>query len=128
MKNLFKNIAVILLVFASFLAIFAFWQGNQAEDNSIAINELVEKINNNEVKTIEIDGSVVNITLADDSKKEMHKEPGESFSELMTNYGVDAEILSSIPVEVKKDSSGSIWMITLLQIGLPLLFLSLIHI
>ncbi len=123
MKNLFKNIAITFLVFASLLAIFGFWQNNQAKDNSIAINELVEKINNNEVKNIEIDGSSVNITLTDDSKKQMQKEPGQPFSELMTNYGVEGSALAQVPVEVKKDSSGSIWMITLLQIGLPLLFI-----
>ena len=123
MKNLFKNIAITFLVFASLLAIFGFWQNNQAKDNSIAINELVEKINNNEVKSIEIDGSSVNITLTDDSKKQMQKEPGQPFSELMTNYGVEGSALAQVPVEVKKDSSGSIWMITLLQIGLPLLFI-----
>ncbi len=123
MKNLLKNIAITFLVFASLLAIFGFWQSNQAKDNSIAINELVEKINNNEVKNIEIDGSSVNITLTDDSKKQMQKEPGQPFSELMTNYGVEGSALAQVPVEVKKDSSGSIWMITLLQIGLPLLFI-----
>jgi len=83
----------------------------------------VNLINQEQVKSIQIDGSVVNITLQDDSIKEMYKEPGEAFSELMTNYGVVGEALGKIPVEVKKDTSGSIWMITLLQIGLPLLFI-----
>ncbi|MGB0757513.1 MAG: ATP-dependent zinc metalloprotease FtsH [Patescibacteria group bacterium] len=123
MKNLFKNIIVIFLVFSGLLLIFSYWQSSQQEDNSIAINELVTYINNNEVKEIEVDGSTVTVLLNDESEKVLQKEPGQPFSELMANYGVEGEELTNIQVKVAEESQSNIVLITLLQIFLPLILI-----
>lgn len=123
MKQLVKNILIIVLVFAGMLAVFGYWQSTQVEIESLAPGQLVEQINNNEVKEIVVEGNTVTITMQDDSVREMSKEPGQPFSELMINYGVSSEQLATIPTKVVEDSSGSFWLLTLLQIGLPLLFI-----
>ncbi len=121
MKNLLKNFAVLFVVLFVLLGVFGYWQSTQQTDNTIAINELVTFINNEDVERIEVDGSKILVFLKSGDEKEAQKELGESFSELMNNYGVAGEQLATIPVEVKADSSNSLFFTTILPIALPLL-------
>ena len=123
MKNLIKNFLILFLVLIFLASIFGYWSTNQKVDNKIAINELVSLINNDEVERILIEGSQLTVQLKNEEEKIAQKEIGQPFSELMTNYGVSTEKLVEIPLEVKSDSSTSIFLTTILPIAIPLLFI-----
>ncbi len=123
MKDLIKKFLALFVVLIVLATLFGYWSTSQKENNTIAINELVQYINKHEVKNIEIQGTTIKIFLNNGEQKRAQKEIGQPFSELMANYGVGPEVLASLPVEVKSDSSTSLFMTTILPIVLPILFI-----
>ncbi|HQL52642.1 MAG: ATP-dependent zinc metalloprotease FtsH [Patescibacteria group bacterium] len=123
MKNLIKNFGIIfisLLLIASFLSFVP--MPNEKPEN-IGVTKLVQEINNNEVKEISVAGDIITVVLKTDNKvQELKKESGQSFSQLMTDYGVPAEKLQMIEKVEFKDQSGWIyWLGLLLPFLLPIL-------
>jgi len=123
MKNLIKNFGIIfisLLLIASFLSFVP--MPNEKPEN-IGVTKLVQEINNNEVKEISVAGDIITVVLKTDNKvQELKKESGQSFSQLMTDYGVPAEKLQMIEQVEFKDQSGWIyWLGLLLPFLLPIL-------
>ena len=86
---------------------------------------LVEEINAEEVKSIVVRGDKLEIALFDEEKpkQEARKELGQSFSELMQNYGVDPELLKKVDVQVKDQTGFGYWAGALAPYLLPILLI-----
>ena len=56
-------------------------------------------------------------------KKLLKKEPETSISQMLINYGVTQESLAKIVITIKNQSGGSFWLMTLLPIFLPIIFI-----
>ncbi|NUM25852.1 MAG: ATP-dependent zinc metalloprotease FtsH [Candidatus Buchananbacteria bacterium] len=121
MKNLAKNLAVTFIVFLVILAMFSFYITPQAEKQPLGIIGMVEKINQGEVKSIEVTNDKIAVTLADGSLAEVQKEPTESLGDLLNNYQADPEKLKAINISVKKESGWEYWLVSLLPLILPFL-------
>lgn len=106
MKKLGKNILISVLVFLTIIALFSFYVPTEEQTNQLGIISMVEKINNEEVKSITVVGQdKIVLTLKDDSTAEVRKEPGESLGELLNNYNVDATKLSAVAVNIQEESA-----------------------
>lgn len=82
------------------------------------------------VKSVDVHGDTMVVILKDEKMKpqEVKKEMGQSFSELMSNYGVASEKLQKVDVQVKELSGWKYWMEMLLPFLLPLiLFIVIIY-
>ncbi|EKD47167.1 MAG: hypothetical protein ACD_66C00187G0003 [uncultured bacterium] len=120
MKPLSKNIIIFLLVILALGIIFSSYDLKAPEPEVIGTSTLVEKIAAGEVSKIEVQEDTLSITGTNETPYEMKKEPGESLSDLLTNYGVTGEQLATINIQVVEES---MW-ISLLRTALPtLLFL-----
>ncbi|MBD3300778.1 MAG: ATP-dependent zinc metalloprotease FtsH, partial [Candidatus Moranbacteria bacterium] len=107
MKNLVKNVTVAFLIFVMLSSIYMFYNNPMEEASETSLSELASKINNEEVKEIEVSGNELKITLKEDGKKlESQKEPESGLSESLVNYGVNQEKLQNVKVTYK-DTSGS---------------------
>jgi len=109
MKNiiqLIKNFGIIFLILFLIASIATFGQIGEEAPEEVAISTLVQEIGDGKVKTIEIQGDVLHITLNDENgtKQDVKKEFGESVSEMLSNYGVTAEQIKEIELSVKKES------------------------
>ncbi len=125
MNPIAKNILVFVVVvigIASFFSLYSRPSFQKAE--SAGIETLVSQINEEKVKSIEVKGDTLNVTLTDDTKEVVKKEPVESLSELLKNYEVDVEKMKKVAVEVK-GQGGMVWLGTILSILLPFLILGL---
>lgn len=87
----------------------------------ISLSTLVNEINEGKVKKIEVKGGNIEVELHDEKKQKASKEPESSLGETLNNYGVDKENLQKVSVEIKKDSSFTVWMSILLPFLLPIL-------
>lgn len=129
MKQLFKNffiVCVTLFVIASLVSMVNF-SGVQPE--SAPISRLVAEIKADAVKTVEVRGDTLVVSLKDESAKplEVKRELGTSFGELMTSYGVTPDELNKISVEVKEESGWRFWVSIIAPWIIPLvLFVVLI--
>jgi len=96
MRNLIKNIIIILLVFFVISGIVMVYNTPVQKVNNVTLNELANQINDQKVKDIQVEGEKLNITLTDDTKEISRKEAESSLSESLKNYGVDPEKLRSV--------------------------------
>ena len=123
MKNLIKNFGIIFISLLLIASLLSFVPMPNEKPENIGVTKLVQEINNNEVKEISVAGDIITVVLKTDNKvQELKKESGQSFSQLMTDYGVPAEKLQMIEKVEFKDQSGWIyWLGLLLPFLLPIL-------
>lgn len=125
MKNIFKNVGILLLTFIFVGALFSLWseQGNIKE--TVGFEQLAQSINEDQVKGLEIDGDVITITRKDDTQQIVTKEPGQPLSELLSNLGVPSEKIASLNITVKSTTGVAAWAGALLPYLIPFLLLGL---
>lgn len=125
MKNLIKNFTIVFAVMILVVALFSLADLGVEKPEEVGLNTLVQKINNQEVKEVEVEGDIILVTLfsEDASKLEIKKEFGQSFTELVTDYGVDPERLRSVDVKIKAESGLNYWLGLLLPFMLPIILI-----
>lgn len=123
MKNLIKNFGLIFISLLLIAGLLSFVPMSKEKPEGIGITKLVQEINNEEVKSVSVSGDIITATLKVDNKvQEVKKESGQSFSELMNDYGVSPEKLQMIEsVEFEEPSGWSYWLGLLLPFLLPIL-------
>lgn len=124
MNQIWKNIAVFLVVVVAIGGFFSMYSGQPSTQKAqkIGIEVLVDRINAGEVKNIDVKGDTLAVTLKDGTEQMLRKEESESLSELLRNYGVDSEKLRKVSVHVK-DQQGLFWLNAFVSIILPFLIL-----
>lgn len=128
MKDLFKKFGVVILSLFVIAAALSFSQVGQEQFDQVGISTLSQRIQEEKVESIEIEGDTIIATLKEEGKNKLKakKEQGESFSELMKNYGVESSALASIDVEVVEESGFVFWLRELGPYIFPLLIFGVI--
>lgn len=119
MNNFLRSFVIFFIIFIALAGLFSLFSTNNKTIETVGIGQLAEKIKNQEVKAIQINGDKLAITLTNDTELQSLKEPEESLSTILRNYGVEADKLSSVDVSVKEQSSSSVWLGTILPILIP---------
>ena len=121
MNKLSQNITyiVFLLLFATGIALLYTAPSQQPED--IALNHLVQEINEGKVQSIVVKDNDITVTLNDDAKtvQKTTKESGAALSETLTSYGVDREKLQAVDLRVKEPGAGKIFLYSVLPLLIP---------
>lgn len=121
MKNLLKNISIVLILFVFVAAISILYSSPQAKTQDISLSNLVSEINDGKVKEIAVDSDSLKITLNDNAIQNSTKEKETGFTESLKNYGVDSQKLSAVNINVKGESSTSFWLTNFLPFMVPFL-------
>lgn len=118
--DLLKNIGIVVLTLFLLVAAINFGASNASSIENIGINQLVSQIDAGEVAKVEVLGSTIKITKAgeDAPSQEVRKEPGQSFSEMVSDFGVNEEQLRQVDIVVNEPP---VWQTILLNF-LPYLF------
>ncbi len=126
MDKLLKNLGTLFLVFLVISVLFAFYnsQTTQGKPEEISIGKLAEEINGDQVKSVAVEGELVNITLKDDKKQSFTKEKESSLSDTLKNYGVQPEKLQTVDLSIQGSSGVTFWIETILPILLPFVFIA----
>lgn len=118
-----KNIVTFIVVFLLVASVFSMFELSDTTTNKTDIAGLVQKINNEEVKRIEVTGDKLTVELNDGTMLKTDKEPAESLSTLLSNFGVAPEKITKLNITVKQDSSPSFWFWSIAPILLPVLII-----
>jgi len=121
MKNLIKNIAIVLLIFLTISGIFSLMSAPFEGTKEISLTELVEEINQGQIKKIIIRDSELEIIYQNNSKAHSRKEAETGLSQSLLNYGTNQEKLSKVNIEIKKEGGIGILLGQILWL-LPFLF------
>ncbi len=88
---------------------------------TLDVGTFVSRVQDGQVTQVAVQGSKLDVTFKDGTKASVDKESNESFSELLRNYGVDAEKARQIQVTVKEQSGLGYWAGAVLPTLIPFL-------
>ncbi|MGB0925337.1 MAG: ATP-dependent zinc metalloprotease FtsH, partial [Minisyncoccia bacterium] len=113
--------AVILFLMIGMLA--DHFLGDKKDEN-ISLSELTTLVSENKVENILVKGEALEITLtaepgAEAVEKKSKKEAGTALSQTLVNYGVSAEALQSLSIEIDDPTGFAYWAGQLLPFFLP---------
>jgi len=123
-KNLAKNFIIILVIFLAISGLLALFSEPFEKKEELSLTQLIEKINQGEIKKISVSGNNLEITLQDGTKALAMKEEETALSQSLLNYGVDKEKLATMEIETKEKKDVWTWLTPLLLV-LPLVVFSL---
>jgi cell division protease FtsH len=121
MKNLIKNLVLILVIFLIISGIFTLFSEPSEKEGELSLTRLVEEINQGKVKKITVSGSKLDILYQDETKAESRKETETALSESLINYGVDKEKLKEVEIGTEEEGGLGDWLGPALLFLLPLL-------
>ncbi|MBP7060746.1 MAG: ATP-dependent zinc metalloprotease FtsH [Candidatus Moranbacteria bacterium] len=124
MEKLFKNLSTLILVFLLISGIVILYQSPTAKPTDISLNELVDQINQDQVKEITVKNNELAIVLQDGKKEKASKESESSLSETFANYGIDKEKLKNVTLNITEDSGFGFWLTAILPFLLPFILIS----
>ncbi len=124
MKNLAKNFLIFFLVFVVIIYAFSFFTNKGQQPETVGIQAMIDQINQGQVSSVTINGDTLNIKLANGKEEAVQKESGETFSNLVKNFGVDTSKLQKVDVQVKENSGLDLLMSTILPFLIPFLLIS----
>ncbi|MBU4482031.1 ATP-dependent zinc metalloprotease FtsH [Candidatus Parcubacteria bacterium] len=124
MKNLFKNLFIILMVFIIMAGLFSLYDNPEKDKiEEVGIGQVIEKINNEQVAEITVKGDELEILLRNGQQLKTFKESTESLSTLLDNYNVPTEKSGQINIKVQGKSGFEYWLSGLLPFLIPLFFI-----
>ena len=123
MKNLIKNFLIFFAVFLLIVALFGGYLSTTNSTPTVGIDVLVNQVNNDQVDSIAVNGTDMQVTLKDSKKEVVKKETGQTYSELLANYGVDKTKMAAVKVQVTEDEGWNFWLSTILPFLLPFLLI-----
>ena len=121
MKKLIKNFIFILLIFLIISGIFTLFSRPFEKEEELSLTQLVEKINQGEIKEITVSGNELSIIYQNDEKVQSRKESDVTLRQTIIAYGVNEEKLNEIDIKVKEESGGLMGWLGPLLLILPLL-------
>lgn len=126
MKNLFKNLSIILVVFVIVSVIFALFSNQSSSVKSVSLTELAQEINDQNVQTITVNGQTLEIVLKDNTKQTSNKEAEAALTDSLKNYGVEPDKLQLVQIDVKVEGGLRFWLTNIiLPFILPLVLMGL---
>src|SRR3989344_2038163 len=125
MKLFSKNILFVLLIMMVMAGVYSLLAGQMEVKNEIPISQIVSEINGGNVKSIGAKGDNLEVIFADGKIAQSKKEAETSLTDTLMNYGVSAEQLVKVSIDIKSPSGSSIWLGTVLPLALPIIIIVL---
>jgi cell division protease FtsH len=122
-KNFGKNIVAFILSLFLVVVLFGIIATETFKEvKNISINELATEINKESVEKLIVVGSNIEVIFKDKETAFVKKEPDVAPFESLKNWGAEEDKIRKISIDFKDEQDWS-FLVTLLIISLPLLFL-----
>jgi cell division protease FtsH len=121
MKKLIQNFLVFFAVFLLIAAVFSSLSDTANKKKIVGLEALINQINSDNVSEIIVSGDKLLVTLKDNSKETILKEPTESLSTLLNNYQVDPVKSTAIKISVKGTTGWDYFLVNVLPFLFPFL-------
>ena len=119
----FTQIIVAIVIFAALSGLYSLISNKGSKTTEISISQVAQMVNAGQVKSITVAGDTLNIVASDDTLKNSKKEAETGITETLKNYGVTGDALSKTSITVKNQSGVGYWLLNILPIALPMLFM-----
>ena len=123
MNSLSKHFFWAIFTLLTIAFVFSLFYAGQEAPEVLSLDQLVFKINANEVSKIIVSGNDLKIELKNNGKAVSKKESESGLSETLKNYGVEPAALQKVSLEIKEESGARFWLAILLPALLPLIII-----
>jgi cell division protease FtsH len=123
MKIFFKNFLIFLIVLLILSGVLSLLSFPNFKIENITLDQLIKEIQEEKVQSIVIEGNQINIVLKNGQHQITFKEPEESLTTILRNYGVEPEKLNKFSLKIKETSKTNFLLNVILPIILPFLLL-----
>jgi cell division protease FtsH len=123
MKNLIKNFLIFFGIFVIIAVLFSAYGDTGTKPERIGMEKLISQIEAEQVDQVVVEGSELKVSLRNGEEKTVKKETGETFLELLSNYGVEPEKIKKINIEVRENEGLDFWLGAVLPFILPFLLI-----
>ncbi len=117
------NLISTLIIFLILTTLFSYFAGVGSENKEIPISQVAADVAAGNVSTIDVEGEALTITYKDGTEKTSKKEGTTALSATLSNYGVKAEDLAKVAIQVKGEGGFRFWFVTLAPFIIPLIFI-----
>lgn len=111
-----------VLILMVLVALYSALAERSAPVATISLSEVAQAVVKSEVKGITVNGDTLTIKYLDGRSSESRKETEQGLSETLIAYGVTPEQLSKVAIEVQGESGWTFWLLNLLPIVIPVIF------
>ena len=92
---------LILLILMVMAGVYSLLAGQMEVKNEIPISQIVSEINGSKIKSISVKGDSLEVIFADGKIAQSKKEAEASLTDTLMNYGVSAEHLAKVSIDIK---------------------------
>ncbi|MDD5340849.1 MAG: ATP-dependent zinc metalloprotease FtsH [Patescibacteria group bacterium] len=124
-KTILKNFLVFLIIFLVIAVLFSTYYVTAEKPTTIGLEKVVQQLNNGEISQIIVKGDQLEITQTNGKKEVSSKESTESLSTLLKNFGVEANKLQNVNIEIQSGGDWSFWLTTILPFLIPFILIVL---
>jgi len=122
--SIWTQVAVALVVFlvlsAAYTMVREYFLDSSEE---VPVSQIAADIRAGSVESLEISGDSIEATYDDGSTKTSQKESETSFTDTLANYGLTADEIASVRIDVKDQGGVRFWALTLAPLLIPVLLL-----
>jgi len=118
-SNFLTGILAILFL----MTLFTFVVGDGEKPEEVAFSQVAQDVSAGLVESITVAGDNLTVLYVDETEKQSKKEVNTAITDTLTNYGVTAEGLAGVSIEVKNESGFGYWFLLLGPFIIPLIFL-----
>lgn len=126
MKNLYKNIFLVIITLVIISVAFSFFVTPSQGPQNMSLNDLANKINSGEVASITAQGQTLNIDLKNGSKAVAQKETESALTDTLKNLGVEPAALQQVAISVQDQSGLQFWEGLVSTILLPVVIFGIL--
>jgi len=125
MNSLLRNFILVILSLLLIAGIMSTVINQDTKPEEVGISSLVDRIEKGEIAKIEVMGDTVLAYPINDQANSLQikKEMGQSFSELMSDYGIDQQKLKQVNVEIKQETGWRLWLAQILPYLIPIIII-----
>lgn len=124
MSRFFKNVLIIFAIFLLVAVAFSFFETDSKDAELVSISQIAEQVNAGEIERIEVSDDKLVAFLKNGTEERANKEREVALSETLLNYGVSAEQVKQIRIEVKEPSAGTVFLSTILPFLIPFVLIA----
>ena len=122
-KGLLSQILLSVVIFLVLISVYSMLTGSSTQPEEIPLSQLAQEVSLGTVSQIVVEGDNLKIALEDGREMVSKKEVNTALSTTLSNYGVTAEALSQVSIEVKSGQGFLFWLGALAPIIFPILFI-----
>jgi cell division protease FtsH len=118
--NFFQQFIITIAIFAVLMMGYEYFASGKTKTTELPISEIARQVSVGEIKSITVYGNNIEVVNTKDEKIKSQKDLSASIEESLVSYGVTAEKLQAVNINVDNNTTSS-FILNLLPILLPLL-------